>query len=249
MHTFRTRFSRDIVTEFLPPMRPTKHIKVIIFCSGLPTAPSHKALLEFYSKKGYWIFSPRYRGTWESSGSFLRLSPHKDVLDVIDELPKGFKSLWDNKIYKLRPEKIFIIGNSFGGPAAILASRDQRVTKAVLIAPVIDWIEVNKVNSRDSKYKFLKEAYGEAYRGTRKEWDKLKSGKFYNPIKHAQEIDGKKLLIFHSKDDEIVPYKTSLEFSKLTGSQLITLKKSGHLSSRISTEPAYYKKIKNFLKN
>lgn len=246
MSLLRTRFKKDIIAEFLPPARPAKRQKVIIFCSGLPTTPSHKLLLEFYSKKGYWIFYPRYRGTWESSGNFLRISPHQDILDIIEELPKGFTSLWDGKRYALKPKSIFLIGNSFGGSAAILASTHAQVTKAILLAPVTDWVAVNKVNSRDSKYAFLKTAYGEAYRVTRKDWDKLKTGKFYNPLNSVKNIVGNKLLIFHSKDDTAVPYESVLKFSLLTGAQLVTLKNAGHLSSRVCTEPTYYKKIKKF---
>ena len=85
---FRTRFARDIVTEFLPPARAlgtraSKRQRAIILCDGMPSIPRKQPLAEFLSSKGYWVFYPRYRGAWESGGLFLERSPHLDILDVI----------------------------------------------------------------------------------------------------------------------------------------------------------------------
>ncbi|MEK7212119.1 MAG: hypothetical protein AAB686_00385, partial [Patescibacteria group bacterium] len=92
MHTYRTRFKKEIVAEFLPPLgRKPKKNRVIILCGGHPGTPSKPQIVEFWAKKGYWVFNPRYRGSWESSGTFLKYSPEKDILDVIGELPKGFR--------------------------------------------------------------------------------------------------------------------------------------------------------------
>ncbi len=66
MYTLRTRFAKDIVCEFLPPSRPQKLDKVVILADGMPSVPSKKSVLEYFSKKGFWVFHPRYRGAWES---------------------------------------------------------------------------------------------------------------------------------------------------------------------------------------
>lgn len=247
MHTLRTRFGKDIIAEFLPPARKTKQQRVIIICDGVPTVPAKKRLLEFWSKKGFWVFHPRYRGTWESSGSFLQLSPEKDILQIINQLPKGFTSLWDDKRFKIKTNNIFLFGNSFGGPAAILASRDERVTKAVLLAPVVDWIATNKTNSRDAKINFLSKAYGEAYRINKTNWEKLKKGNYYNPVKHIEEIDGKKLIIFQAKDDKSVPWRSVDGFAKATGSLLHLYKTGGHYGSSAYMTAKFYKKIRQFI--
>ena len=89
MNILRAKFKKEIISEFLPSLRPSK--KVIIFCGGMPSYPGKKNdLMEFIAKKGFWIFLPRYRGSWESAGSFLKISPHYDIIDIIDQLPKGF---------------------------------------------------------------------------------------------------------------------------------------------------------------
>lgn len=178
----RTRFKKEIIAEFLPPRkRQAKKRgvgdKVIIICDGMPSVPSKRALIEFWARKGYWVFHPRYRGSWESGGRFLEKSPHKDVLDVIDGLPRGFKSLYDGKICRIKPAKIFLIGSSFGGPAVILASRDKRVSRVIAFSPVIDWLAQEKtIEPIDWIGKFTRQAFGEGYRFTQTDWGKLKQG-------------------------------------------------------------------------
>lgn len=246
VHTLRTQFKKEIIAEFLIPKRASA--KVIIFCDGIPSVPSKKTLLEFFAKKGYWVFHPRYRGSWESQGQLLQFSPEKDILDVIDQLPKGFKSIGENKIYKINPKKLYIFTSSFGGPAGILASRNPAVTKVVAFAPVIDWQTPSKSETIDSLGQFTKKAFGEGYRFTQKNWNKLKNGTFYNPIKYAKEIDGRKIFIIHAKDDESVSWKPAKKFARLTGAKLLLLPKGGHLSSSNFSEPKFYRQIKKFLK-
>jgi hypothetical protein len=247
-YALRTRLAKDIVAEFLPPARPTKRQKVIIICDGMPTMPGKGTLLEFLSKKGFWVFEPRYRGSWESDGVFLRKSPEQDILDMITALPKGFVSFWDGKKYKVVPDDIFIIAASFGGPAGILVSRDPRVKKVVGISSVIDWRAPSKAEPMDFLEKFVHDAFGNGYRFGKKEWAKLKAGKFYSPAFHAKEIDGSKLLLFHAKDDESVRWNEVVEFSRETNAELKLFRTGGHLSSTRVVQK-YWKVIAKFFKN
>jgi len=245
-YTLRTRFKKDIIAEFLPPAKPSR--KVIILCGGVPSYPGKKDLLEFLSAKGYWVFLPRYRGSWESGGSFLKISPHRDLLDVIDQLPREFKDLWSGKTYRIVRPEIYLIGSSFGGAAVILASRDPRVRRAVAFSPVTDWRAETKAESVEKLFQFTRAAFGNGYRGTQRDWNKLKTGAFYNPAHEAASIDGAKLLIFHAKDDEIVSARTSAAFARATGARLVLLPRGGHLSISNTMAPEFWKKIKRFLK-
>src|ERR1700733_4955201 len=139
MQMLRTRFARDIVTEFLPPARRVKKERVIILCDGMPSIPRKQPLAEFLAAKGYWVFYPRYRGAWESSGRFLQRSPHLDILDVVDGFAKEFRELAFGKCSRVTPNELYVIGGSFGGAAAILSSLDERVTKVIANCPVVDW--------------------------------------------------------------------------------------------------------------
>src|SRR6478609_4396635 len=107
---FRARFARDIVAEFLPPARARKRHRVILLCDGMPSIPRKQPLVEFLSKKGFWVFYPRWRGSWESGGEFLELSPEQDLFDVIDQLPRGFRETAFGQGFQVQPDEIFVIG-------------------------------------------------------------------------------------------------------------------------------------------
>lgn len=245
MKPLRTRFVRDIVAEFLPPSKPSQ--KVIIFLNGAPSVPRLADTLNFYAQKGFWVFHPRYRGSWESDGLFLQKSPEQDALDVINQLSKGFVCLEDGKKYSIKPTQLYLFGCSFGGPAALLASRDKRVTGVVALSPVIDWQSESRGEPLDWVFKYSKIAYGNAYRLTAKNWNKLAGGNFYNPIKHVKEVDGQKILIFQAKDDDSVNYQPAVFFAKETGSKIILLNKGGHFGSSAFSSSVVYKKIKQHL--
>ncbi|MFA6340751.1 MAG: prolyl oligopeptidase family serine peptidase [Candidatus Paceibacterota bacterium] len=243
MHIFRTRFKKDIVCEFLPPNKDTG--KVVIFCGGLPSFPSKPEVLKFFAQKGFWVFSPRYRGTWESDGSFLKKSPHQDILDIIDELPKGFLDLFNNKKYVINVKKIYVIGVSFGGPAAILSSLDKRVSKIVALSPVIDW---KKEKDMYFIEKFIRSAFGKAYRFSHKDYIRLEKGLMYNPIDKVREINGDKILVIQALDDKAIFVPSVKKFALETKCKTFYVKKGGHFSSSILSNPHYFKKFKEFIK-
>lgn len=246
MNIARTRFKRDILTEFLAP-KNKKSQKVIIFCAGVPGVPHKDEVLDFWSKKGYWSFFPRYRGSWESHGTFLGKSPDKDILDVIEALKKPFKDYWTGTRYKVKANHITVVGSSFGGPAALLASRDKRVNKVIGISPVVDWQAEDKADPLKDLFSLLRDGYGNAYRVRRSNWNKLSQGHFYNPVKVIDKLDPEKILIFHAKDDRVVRHGPVTRFAKTLGCHYTLLKKGGHLSSTMITSKRYYPKVKKFI--
>jgi pimeloyl-ACP methyl ester carboxylesterase len=246
---FRTRFKKEIVAEFLPPARWGKKRKVIIPCDGMPGIPRKQPLVEFLSKKGYWVFYPRWRGSWESDGKFLEKSPVEDILDVVAELSKGIREVTFGERFSLSPDEVFVIGGSFGGAAAILSSLDERIKRVVANCPVVDWSilkgEQKKETSNPSYVAYIREAFGNAYRLSDKNWNKLKTGTFYNPVRHLDKLTPSKILMFHAKDDPYVPWRTVDKFAKDTGIKLKLLSRGGHLSTQ-STVPRYWPEIKRF---
>jgi len=226
--------------------------RAIILCDGMPSIPHKQPLAEFLSSKGYWVFYPRYRGAWESGGEFLERSPHLDVLDVVGGLSEEFRDLAFGRRFRVRVDEVFVIGGSFGGAAAILSSLDARVEKAVANCPVVDWgilrREQKKETSNPSYAAYIRAAFGNGYRLSDKNWKKLGGGRFYNPIYHASEINPSKIVMFHAQDDPYVPYRSVVEFARVTGVRLKLLRRGGHLSTDLVVRK-YWPQIREFFED
>ena len=249
---FRARFNKEIVAEFLPPTRPGKRQKLIILCDGMPSIPRKQPLSEFLGAKGFWVIYPRYRGAWESGGEFLARSPHEDILEILDVLPTELEESAFGQRFRLAPDQVFIIGGSFGAAAAILVSLDPRVQRVIANCPVVDWSilgDAEKAETSKANYaEYIREAFGNAYRLSDANWNKLRSGTFYNPWHHRKEIEGSKVLMFHAKDDPNVPYERTREFSKITGARLKSLSRGGHISTDYVVR-RYWVQIKKFFES
>ncbi len=230
MDVFRTKFKNDIIAEFVVPENKTN--KVLIICGGMPGYPAkqkNEKFFDYFTKRGFFVFVPRYRGSWESHGKLFEKCPSEDIRDIIDELPKGFVSLWDKKKYVIKKPEVYLFGVSFGGPAVLLNSKDKRVKKVIADSPVIDWREEENTDEPlETLEPFLEEAFGEGYRVTKEGWNKIKKGNFYNPIAALEKIDGKKCMVIHAKDDRIVSLVPVVPFCKETNSKLILVKTGGH---------------------
>jgi pimeloyl-ACP methyl ester carboxylesterase len=158
------------------------------------------------------------------------------------------------KRFALTPDQIFVIGGSFGGAAAILASLDSRVNKVVANCPVTDWAildRAEKMETTNANYAaYIREAFGNAYRLSDANWEKLRDGTFYNPWHHRREIQrseiqASKVLIFHAMDDPHVPYSGSVRFAKETGVKLKALRTGGHTSTDLVVRK-YWTAIRRF---
>ena len=243
-YALRARIKKEIITEFILPKRRSN--KAIILCGGMPGYPGKKELMFFLAKKGYWVFCPRYRGSWESGGSFLKKSPHLDVIDVIDSLSSGFTDIWNNKKYKIKNPRVYLLGASFGGPAVILASKDKRVKRAVAFSPMTDWKVESKLEPIDWLGHFTRSAFGNGYRFRQKDWDKLKGGVFYNPVAAIPQLDKNKIYIIHAKDDKVVYADTSIKFAKELGCKITILEKGGHLSTSSINKAVFWRRASAF---
>jgi predicted alpha/beta hydrolase family esterase len=78
---------------------------------------------------------------------------------------------------------------------------------------------------------YIRQAFGNAYRISDRNWRKLRSGTFYNPWHHRAKVNPAKVLMFHAKDDPFVPYDRSQQFAEVTGVTLKTLQRGGHIST------------------
>lgn len=246
----RTRIGKDIVAEFAVPPRKTEQKKgrVIILAQGVPSTPTKSSLMEFLAREGFYVVFPRYRGTWESEGVFLKEEPTVDILAVIEGLSGGLKSVWTGETI-LFPEKpkFFLFVSSFGGPAGLLLSQHQAVRAVIAFSPVVDWTMRSKAEPMEKMFDFVKFAYGESFRMERKDFNKLGKTDFYDPTKQSDKVSGDKVLIFHAKDDESVPYETVQRFGEKHHIKIEVATRGGHYGLSEASVPSKWLKIKKFI--
>lgn len=248
----RTRIGKDIVAEFVPPIGKSalKEGRVALLLGGAPGMPGKTSLMEFLSKKGYFVVNPRYRGTWESGGVFLKDEPTVDIAEVIEAVRGGsLLSLYEEKSYSL-PKKpvIHIFSSSFGGPAGFLLSKHPDVARVIAFSPVCDWKANSKVEPLETLNHFTKDVYGEGYRLSKQGWMKLAKGNFYNPAASLDRIDGKNILIFHARNDDVVPFNSVFDFAYMSGALLKATRSGGHMSLSEAMDPQTWQEIRGFLK-
>jgi predicted alpha/beta hydrolase family esterase len=113
----------------------------------------------------------------------------------------------------------------------------------------VDWSVLShseKAETSNPNYAaYIREAFGTAYRLTDRNWEKLRSGRFYNPTHHIREIDPSKVMMFHAMDDPYVPYKSVALFAARTGIKLNSFRRGGHISTD-ETVRKYWPRIKKF---
>ena len=229
MRPKRAKLAGDIVVEFLPPRRASK--RVVIILDGLPTKPSKAKLINWFSKRGYWALHMRYRGTWESGGQFLDHEPSQDVFDLIDALPSGFTDVWSGELFKTHPEKVFVVGSSFGGCTALMCALNDRVDRVVSLAPVTDWTAPTPGEPHDYLEQVVQDGYGGCYRFTHDDWWRLGRGELAQPIAHANQFDPQKLFIIHAEDDTVVPIGQTRAFLERVPARHRFLSRGDHLSA------------------
>lgn len=245
---FRTRFAKDIVAEVALPERQTG--RVIILASGLPSLPSKRSVLEFLVGEGYAVVFPRYRGTWESDGYFLDQSPTRDIRDVIETLEKEkrFWCIFSQKWIPLQVKNFFIIGSSFGGPAAVALSESPLVKKVALLSPVIDWQSKSIDEPFDEMIRFTMEGFGMATRlRSKKDWQKLLQREFYSFPSTLSQKAQKKIFLIHCIDDTVVPIGPAVDLIKNKSILTHYFKPhGGHLGLSHITQLFFWHKIKKF---
>ena len=169
----------------------------IVLLDGLPSDPSSKEkLIRRLARKGYDVFFPRYEGTWESRGNFLKRPPGKAIVEFIKALKTGVKI--ENGTYQRG--RIFVLGASFGGGVALEIAGKDIADKVCALSPVISFKNVKGINTLEG---YIRAAYSHNYRFESKNWQKLLKDKIWNladiEIKKPADV----LIIAGKADDQI----------------------------------------------
>jgi dipeptidyl aminopeptidase/acylaminoacyl peptidase len=219
----------------------------MIVADGLPSMPHKHAVLAYWARRGFWVLHPRYRGTWESGGQFLDHSPEQDVFDVIDSLEQGLTSVWTGEKFSVAAPRIVVLGASFGGTVALLASQDERVVAAVALAPVLDWSEPSPSEPHHVLREVMRKGYGAAYRFTDVDWDRLVRGELVSPLRVVERLVAQKLFLAHAKDDNVVRAGPTQQLARQLGCASAFPRRGGHFSASASIRGMLGWSVRRFL--
>lgn len=238
----------DVFFEFLIHENPAD---TIIYLEGFPSSGSHKEMINFLFEKGYNIFVPHYKGTYQSKGLFLEKNIVKEMQNFIIELKKEVViNLWDLSKLEFKIKKLILFGSSFSGAICYGLSTLVKFDKIVLFSPVLDYLRLNKRGDEQDPNKiipFIKRAYLNLIRFKFTDliiiMNKFKecSPKYYLPKLKTPS------LILHDPFDKIVSIRIAKEFNNKDKQIQLIEHNEGHKSFEVLKKE--WPKINYFLDN
>ncbi len=225
----------------------------VIILPGFPGRNDFNELIELFFDRGYHVFVPRYRGTFQSLGVFLSKSPVDDLSMFMSNLDKGFaKSLWDMKKKTFKINKKILVASSFGGAIACgLVAKHQGFSHLILAAPVWDFARHNEKGDEQDLINltgFVKRAYKNCYRINFNDIvKKLSKFKELSPEYYHTKLKDFPVLVFHDPNDKIVAFRHTKEMLSVLGRATYIEHYLGHGLS-VSLLSAFWKDVDKFIK-
>ena len=218
-------YCNEIFFEFLTQKDPAH---AIIILPGFPSSNNKDDLMRFFYNKGFNVFYIRYRGSFQSNGSFLEKNIVDDMINFINFIKKGKAiSLWDEEEKLFKNKKIILLSGSFGGAitCGIAVKSKNLISKIILSAPVWDFNKHNTTyNEQDLSplLGFVKRAYKNLYRIKFKNLIiQLNKFKELSPEYYLKRLNCP-VLILHDPEDKTVSIEHTFQMiKKIKKGQLI----------------------------
>ncbi len=171
----------------------------IIYCPGLPQYVSkYHPIVRAAERTGVNLFVPRYRGTWESDGTFSVASSVQTVDAIIRLVKEGHASeLFSHQHVVWTCERVILIGFSYGALPALLSK--EHTNRIALIAPFTNTImhEENYPGDLHRTLEFLRRGYPHVYR--------FEDDKFLTELSHIEYPDVRdNLVVIYGAEDQTV---------------------------------------------
>lgn len=225
----------------------------VIILTDFPTKNEHNEVIELFYERGYHVFVPFYRGSYQSEGVFLSKSPVSDLMSFIQHLNKGnVKEIKDMKKINFKINKKLLFGEGFGSVIACsLAAKQNEFSHLILSSPFWDFQRLNEKRDEldlNALSSYVKRAYKNCYRFKFGNiFEKLKKFQELKPEFYLEKLQEIPVLIFHDPNDKLASFKRTKEMmEKLPKSNLIE-----HYFGYGSLETAiraYWKEFDKFVK-
>lgn len=230
MHLYKT-FIEKICCEIGIAQNPKA---TLLVCPGLPGIPKEQQLLKKLTEHNYNTIYPRYRGTFESEGLFLRDSPVTELVFLINTLKKKntFKEVYNQTMKQIGLNNIIVLGSSFGADVALgVASRLQ--VPCFILCPVTDYSSVGSEEGEqrvEHLEQFMREGFPFLYRIADDGFEKLRSNKLLLPASDLLENHNKKIILVHGAKDTTVALKRSKSLATFPFVDFFIFDTKGHLT-------------------
>lgn len=179
--------------------------------------------LELLVKKGFSLVIPDYRGFGDSEGTFSVEGGNYDI-DTSIEFIKSIIKKENSK----KNSKIFMLGYSLGASLALeyvrcLNERNicltDKLSKIILMAPFLNTSEI--ISEKTKIWKIFKKYFKDASFLIEKDLN-------YENDKNIKLVKNDKIIIFHGREDDLIPCAHSETLAKICGCKFIKLNYCTH---------------------
>ncbi|MFT5759739.1 MAG: dienelactone hydrolase [Alteromonadaceae bacterium] len=225
---------------------PQIHIKnkshAVILLHGGPEErayPDYDKEAILLSNRGYSVLSLNYRGS-KGFGHTYKDKAIENIDVMLKDIDVATNWLETNK--HIDKDSIGIMGSSYGGYLALLASKSSQYQCIVSINGIYDLYDT-AVNFPGSSNNFFSRYYGSIKQIATGEYDD------YSPIKYT-EYNNTKYLLVQSKYDDIIPLQSAVNFYNLIKKRnevTFTQLNDGHTINRWFNRLETYRDVEVFL--
>lgn len=227
----------------VPHDKKPEKLPTIIYPHGGPWSHDEWGFdtrVQFFADRGYAVFQPQFRGSTGYGIAHEQAGYQQWGLAIQDDITDGVKWLIDEGIAD--PEKICIVGASFGGYAAALglATTPELYRCGISIAGVLDFKQ------------YIKDLSGYYFSGINKTLtNEKKDSKLVSPYHLVDRINAP-LLLIHGTRDTVVPFDHSKKMAKALKKRkkeykFVELKGAEHWTTSDKHELTKLKAIEKFL--
>ena len=195
-------------------LNDAKNLPLIVMPHGGPEAYDTIGFdyrAQYFANRGYLVLQPNFRGSSGHGSSFVEAGHGEWGGKMQDDVTDGVKRMIEDRFAD--PERVCIIGASYGGYAALAggAFTPELYKCVVAIAPVVDLPLMLADERRDmGRNHWVIDYWSEFIGDPKSEKELLKD---ISPVNHAEAFQAPVLLI-HGDDDTVVPIKQSRAMEK-----------------------------------
>ncbi len=246
-----TRDNTDIESLFTQPKNTSPKAKqpLIIFPHGGPQGRDYEGFnywTQFFISRGWSVLQPNFRGSSGYGKNFVESGFQQWGLKMQDDITDATQ--WVIKHKNIDPNRVCIVGASYGGYAALMATikTPQLIKCAVSFAGVSN---LQKLISHRNKYYGGKKFTSETIGNQTWDWSRLNET---SPSEQANKIKAP-LLIIHGESDRVVPIEQSnilieeLESAGNENFQFIELPNGTHFLDKQENRTTLFKAMDHFL--